>query len=429
MVRHLLIEPQPAVLGGGFSLRANFSWTLAGNLVYAGCQWGMLVVLAKLGSPQLVGQFALGLAVTAPVIMLSNLQLRGVLATDAREEHPFSDYLELRLVTTGLALLTVAGIVVAGGYQRETALVVVAIALTKGLESISDITYGFQQHRERMDLIAKSMILRGVAAMVALWLGVYLTGSVLVGCLGMAAGWAAVLMAYDLDAARSSTGARGRWPLAGVFHQMQWKPGRLCGLAVLALPLGVVMMLGSLNVNGPRYVIQHYSGERGLGIFAAVAYVMVAGTTVINALAQAASPRLALHCASGDVAEFWRLMRKLLVIGAVIGGAGILVAMAYGRQILGTLFRPEYAAADDVFVWMMAAAAISYLGSFLGYGLTAARQFKVQAPLILVVSVVTMASSVILVPRHGLVGAAWATVIGAVVQLSGSALVLRSVMR
>src|ERR1700722_789398 len=107
MVHHSVTDSRPPALGGGFSLRTNFSWTLAGNLVYAGCQWGMLVVLAKLGSPQLVGQFALGLAVTAPVIMLSNLQLRGVLATDAREEHTFSDYLELRLVTTGLALLTV----------------------------------------------------------------------------------------------------------------------------------------------------------------------------------------------------------------------------------------------------------------------------------------------------------------------------------
>ncbi len=44
------------------SLRANFSWTFVGNVVYAGSQWGMLVVLAKLGTPEMVGQFSLGLA-------------------------------------------------------------------------------------------------------------------------------------------------------------------------------------------------------------------------------------------------------------------------------------------------------------------------------------------------------------------------------
>ena len=401
------------------SLKTNFSWTFAGNVVYAGCQWGMLMVIAKLGSPQLVGQFALGLAVTAPVMMLSNLQLRGVLATDANDEHAFGEYLALRLLTTGLALLAVAGIVVAVGYQRQTALVILAVGLTKGVESISDITYGFLQHRERMDRIAQSMILRGVSAVVALWLGVYLTGTVLVGCLGVAAGWVIVLATYDLGAARRVTpGAPRRWLLSGVRD-----------LARLAAPLGVVMMLGSLNVSIPRYVIQHYSGERSLGIFAAAAYVMVAGTTVVSALGQSASPRLAQHYARGDVAEFWCLIRRLVVIGAGIGAAGVLVATIFGRQILSTLFRPEYADAANVFVWMMTAAGIGYVASFFGYGLTAARRFKVQAPLILVVSVVTAASSIIFVPRHGLLGAAWATVLGALVQLIGSALILRHVMR
>src|SRR3982750_880645 len=62
------------------SLRRNFVETLFGNLVYAGCQWGVLVALAKLGNPQVVGVYALALAITSPVMLLSNLQLREVQA-------------------------------------------------------------------------------------------------------------------------------------------------------------------------------------------------------------------------------------------------------------------------------------------------------------------------------------------------------------
>jgi hypothetical protein len=47
----------------------NFLWTLSGNVVYAACQWGMLVVLAKLGTHQMVGEFALALAITAPIVV------------------------------------------------------------------------------------------------------------------------------------------------------------------------------------------------------------------------------------------------------------------------------------------------------------------------------------------------------------------------
>ena len=107
----LLRRSRPGGLLEGFAASGKFSWTFAGNVVYSGSQWGMLMVLAKLGSPEMVGQFALGLAVTAPVIMFANLQLRGVQATDARREYRFGHYLALRLFTTALAILVITGIV------------------------------------------------------------------------------------------------------------------------------------------------------------------------------------------------------------------------------------------------------------------------------------------------------------------------------
>jgi len=50
------------------SLRANFLWIFAGNGFYSVFQWMMLVALAKLGSPLMLGQFALGLAIASPVL-------------------------------------------------------------------------------------------------------------------------------------------------------------------------------------------------------------------------------------------------------------------------------------------------------------------------------------------------------------------------
>lgn len=92
------------VVPAALSLRHNFSWTVIGNLVYALCQWGMLIVLAKLLSPEAVGQFALGLAITAPILLFTSLKLRSVLATDVGDQYRFADYLWLRLLTTLAAL-------------------------------------------------------------------------------------------------------------------------------------------------------------------------------------------------------------------------------------------------------------------------------------------------------------------------------------
>ncbi len=417
-------SPRPAL-----SLRANFAWTFVGNVVYAASQWAMLVVLAKLGTPEMVGQFALGLAVTAPVIMFANLQLRGVQATDAKGDYQFGDYLSLRLVTTGIALMVIVAITFVSSYRDQGALVIVMIGLAKAFEAISDIFYGLLQQHERMDRIAKSMLLKGPLSLVALGLGVYVTRSVFWGTVGLAVAWALLLVLYDVRSGKMIL--RQLSPMhsfRGV--RPRWEPRTLWKLTTLALPLGVVMLLISLNTNIPRYFIEHYFGTRDLGIFSAMAYLMVAGNTVVGALGQSASPRLAHYYAVGKRWAFTRLLLQLVGIAALLGLGGVLVVLLVGREILTLLYKPEYAVEVNAFVWLTAAAGIGYIASFLGYAMTAARYFKVQAPLSGLVTGATALACLWLVPRGGLSGAAFALLTSSVVQALGSlAIVIHALYR
>ncbi len=425
-------KPVPATRAAhqALSLRVNFSWTFVGNIIYAACQWGMLIVLARLGSPEMVGQFALGLAVTAPLFMFSNLQLRGVQATDARQDYRFGDYLGLRLMTTLLALLVLVGIVVVSGYAQTTMLVVLGVGFAKGFEAVSDVFYGLLQQRERMDRIALSKIIKGLLSLVVLGAGVYFTGSVVWGIFGLALVWAGILVFYDVASAHrilqhpmknDATGEAAMQGSRSPEHALSpsWQRSTLGRLTWLALPLGLVMMLISLNTNIPRYFIEYFLGIEELGIFAALAYLMVAGNVVINALGQAASPRLAKQYAAGNRAAFLRLLGYLMGIGAVLGAGAVGVAVVAGEPILTLLYGAEYAR-QDLFVWLMVAAMVFYVASFLGHGMTAARYFKVQFPLFVVVTITTTLACFWLIPEHGLYGGAMALMIAAVVQIIGS---------
>ena len=166
------IEPQTVVrrdspntaavsVVSGLSLRSNFAWVLAGNVVYAACQWGMIVALAKLGSSYMVGQFSLGLAIATPVLMFTNLHLRAVQATDARRLYTFAEYLRLRSVMTLVAIAVIAGIAGFEHYERQTRMVILAVALAKGIETLSDIHYGLFQLNDRLDKTGLSMMLSG----------------------------------------------------------------------------------------------------------------------------------------------------------------------------------------------------------------------------------------------------------------------------
>uniref|UniRef100_UPI001ABB5751 lipopolysaccharide biosynthesis protein n=1 Tax=Aetokthonos hydrillicola TaxID=1550245 RepID=UPI001ABB5751 len=379
------------------TLRHNFFWTFIGNAVYAGCQGGMLMVLAKLGSPEMVGKFTLGLAVTAPIIMFTNLQLRTVQATDTKRQYLFSDYLGLRLCGTGLAMLIIAAIIAISGYGWETSLVILVMGLAKAFESISDVFYGLIQQNEQMDRIAISLMIKGPLSLLLLGLGIYLSGSVIWGVVGLAVAWAIVLVGYDFH-----SGALMLNQVAKL--QPRWQPKKLVNLLWLSLPLGFVMMLISLNTNIPRYFIERYLGERELGIFAALAYLIVAGNIVVDALGQSASHRLAKYYATGNNIAFRILLLKLVGIGALLGGIGVLVSVVAGPQILTLLYRPEYAQRADLFVWLMIVAVISYVSSFLGYGMTSARYFFIQMPLFTIVTSISAIACFWLIPSMGLLG-------------------------
>lgn len=80
-----------------------------GNITYAGAQFVIVILLNKFGSSAIVGQYSLGLAVTAPIFMLSHLHLRSVLIVDSSGKYSFGDFLGLRLITTALAFTITAG--------------------------------------------------------------------------------------------------------------------------------------------------------------------------------------------------------------------------------------------------------------------------------------------------------------------------------
>ncbi len=421
----------------GASLGWNFSWTFFGNGVYSACQWGMLVLLAKLGNPQMVGQYGLAIAVATPVYALSTLQLRAVLTTDVRERIHFGEYLGFRLLTTALSLLVIGGVAVGMHYPRQSMWVILIVGVAQGLEIVSDLYYARMQFYDHMDRIAKSMILRGVLGLATMGAAVYLTGSVIWGVLGLTLARALVVVGYDIRKRTHvlprnvSDPAEARQILAAANESLRprWNSSVQAELLRTSITLGVIAMLVSLLPNIPRYFIAGSLGERALGIFTATAFLVSAGNLIINALGQSAFVRLARHYAAGDVRGFNSLLLKLVGIAAVLGLGGIGVAVLFGRVLLTLLYRPEYAEHTDVLIAMMVAGAMTYAASLMGAAVTSARCFGRQIPLLMIAVASAAIASKVLIPSHGLVGAAYAVIITSTVLCAGEVVLLWFVLK
>ena len=403
------------------SLRSNFIWVLSGNAVYAVCQWCMIVVLAKLGNAFMVGQFSLALAIATPVLTFSNLHLRVVQATDAKRLYSFAEYLHLRGVMTLAAITVIAGITWFGHYEHRTAMVILAIALAKGIETLSDVHYGLFQLNDRLDQTGRSVMLRGVLSVSVLAGTLYVTHDVLWGCIGLALVWLGALVFFDVRRGRCLAA-----PSVEISHLPDWRmfsPSpphafhRQRNLMRLALPLGIVTSMASVNLNMPRYFIHSRFGEHQLGIFSAMAYAALAMTLVSDSLGQCALPRLSRLYAGGRLAEFRSLLLRLLLVASTLGLAGVLAAQFMGARLLTIFYSREYAAHYRVFILLVLAIAIHCVAGLLTSGILSTRCFKIQVPMFALVVICSAMGCARWVPTSGLAGGAAAMAVAATVHL------------
>ena len=381
----------------GRSLRFNFGWTLAGNVTYGGCQWLMLVCIARLGDPGMLGNFVLAQAIAAPVVLFSNLQLRVIQATDSNGRFEFGHYLALRYITT---LATVLGIAVwglAGKYRSESLAVLMTVTLAKSIESLSDVYFGLLQRHEEMSRIAKSMIVKGCLSVVALSVSLYLTRRLLWGALAMMLTWLGVFVFYDRRASQLCGQLR---------HLPNWDYRSLIQLARLAFPLGVTMMLISLNGSLPRYFMEHFKGTRGLGLFSALATLQTAGMLVVMALGNAALPRLARFYQAADWPGFRNTVLLILAISIALGAMTIVPVLLGGDWLITRVFGREYSGQNQTFIWLALAASVSYFFAVFGYSATASHRIGFQPFAYAIVAAATVLGCYWLVPAYGGLGAA-----------------------
>jgi O-antigen/teichoic acid export membrane protein len=380
----------------------------AGNTMYAISQWLVLVTLARLGTPSDVGRYAFGLALTAPVFLFLNLQLRNLLATDPTKSFLDADYIRLRLMCTALAIGVSASLILALPLDATVTGISLALLAAKSAESGSDLAYGFFQRDRTFSAQALSMALRGLTGAFLFAIAFLLTGSVPMAILALSAVWWLIFFGHDRRLAgriATGTGIAVGWAAAG-------------RLARLSLAMGFVSMLVSLNANVPRYFIEALLGAEPLGFFAAISYLVVATSLLVSAVSAAVAPTLGEFAAYGRIREFRLLLMRLLGFGFGLGLTIMLLSVVAGEWILTLLYTAPYAAYNHILVILSFAGAFGFGTWFLSTGLTALRSLRIQLPISLAAVLSTALACFLLTSRFGLTGVACAVAIGSVVQFS-----------
>lgn len=372
--------------------------------------------VAKLCPVEELGRFAVALAWAAPVMLAARMQLRSVLAADAQGRLPLGLAVQTRGLATAAALAVIA-VLAFGLASPPTAWAVTLAALSRAAEDAGDLPLGLAQRAGAWPAIARSFVLHGVGGAAAL--GVALaSGRGLLGAMGAALAWQlGVTLLHDWRVAPPGAAA------------LEWTPWRAAlGAARSNAALGGAAALVSLNAYVPRYAVERFLGLEAVGVYTALAQLALIGNLAVQAVGQAAVAPLgkAFH---EDPRAFRARLPGLLAFAALAGGAGLIGAYAAGGWGLALLYTPEYARQRDTLVWLMAAAALTYITAILGYALVAAGERSAQLRIFAVSTAVSLAASLAATPFWGLLGAAAALLAAWAVAAAGAALALRRRLR
>ncbi len=359
----------------------------------------VLVTIAKIADVEQVGQFALALAISAPIVLFTGMNLRVALASDAMGEYEFGEYVGLRLLGYVPVLGIVTGIVLLRGYPLTLSALIIWITLHKLIEDTCSIFTGRYQLHDRMDIAALSSVLRGFTGLSVFVLLLLWTRNLLLSVMARTFCSITVLLTYD----------RIRAAKFGPFRPV-FSPSRLWKLVAKTFPLAVVMGVMSLRTNIPRYLLADYCGEDMLGYYSAIAFLLQAMLLPMEAMSTASIARLAKFFVESRK-RFVRLFLILLLIAMVSSVFIIMMCWLFGKWALGVVYRPEYAEHWNILFIGAIGAGFAFFVSMGSASFTATRKFRWHMAIYVIILIATLISCYLLIPQYGIVGAAWANVI------------------
>ncbi|MFN3352737.1 MAG: lipopolysaccharide biosynthesis protein [Brevundimonas sp.] len=385
----------------------------AGLGAYAFAQWLIIAVVAHAGGPLPVGQLSLAMSLVVPLSVLASLASRMLLQIDpSNDPNLFRPYLQMRVLTT-VAFWAAVGLLVAARAEDTSTVkaVIIAVALFKGIESLSDIATGLAQKHGQNRIFASSMLWRGVTMIVA-FAATYSVGRSLIwSLLAVAVGWSGVAV---FDWLRTRRWHGSLTPFA---------PEEVLKLMRVSAPAGVAVFVSGACLVVPRLILEDMRGPEALGVFSALAYALTLGNLLVVAMSNAVLADLGVLWREARYRTFLMLIARRSSVLAALCGLGVAVAWLGGDWIIVLLYGEAFRGTADLFTAVAAISSVALIGTFWGYVMVSARSFGMQLALNVTSLIVMIVASVVLVDRFGIWGAAYALGVLGVMRLLSAVVV------
>ena len=199
---------------------------------------------------------------------------------------------------------------------------------------------------------------------------------------------------------------------------------KLKKIVKIGLPLGMAVMLISLQTNIPRYFLEYYSNVELVGVYTILYYFIIIGGIVINSVCQYLSPYFSEFYRDLKIDDLKKTIRNAFLIALSLGIVGLVISLFLNNFIINIVYGNDYLVYAYLLPYFMIAGIFTYLSVVNGYLLTSLKLLKIQMPIFLVLVCLTILYSYVLIPTYGLIGAIYTTILSTVSQFLISSFII-----
>jgi O-antigen/teichoic acid export membrane protein len=397
------------------SLAKNAIITMVANILLAGSNWLLLVIIAKQFNVQTLGYFVLTLSICSPAFLFASFKIRTLLIVDINWKFTLSDYAAARLFSNFFITICILTLVFTDLITLPVITVVTVIAY-KWCDAWSEFCQSYMRRLHKFELSSGTLAARSVVTVLfvllaALTLDSYdwLLGTWLLVAILFA--FFDTLILWRLTESNEET----KFIFSDLIKIQSIK--NVLSLYREYLTVAVALAISSLFVYLPNILLGYQLDITSAGIFATISYFLVAGGILVNSVSQAGTPKLADLIRKGEYDAFMQLVKKMCLLGILIGASGLMISVFAGKYFLTLFYTPEIANYSNTLNWVMAAAAVRYTYIFLGTSLAAAQQFHIQTKIYAIGLLTMLCASYFLIETNGLVGAGQAMLAATIIEL------------
>lgn len=306
------------------NLKNNVFWNTFGTLVLLGAQWITTILVVRLSDNYNdAGVYSLAMSVSNIFYIIAIYNVRNFQVSDIRGEYQDEDYLFHRLTVMGIALTACVGFTLISYRDMYTIGVVISYMVFRMGESLVDVLHGMDQRVDRMDIVGKSYLLRGIYILIAFAAGEIITHNLLYTIWLMAIGTTAIIILYDYRQTKS---------LVHLKIHVNWN--QIKKIYIVCFPLLIYGITLNIVPSWPRIVAERELGSQMLGYYASVATPAVIVQSIANVIFAPFITTITKYYEEKRAKEFYRISIGMVLMCVVLGGCAYFGSMLFGKFVL-----------------------------------------------------------------------------------------------